>query len=107
MNCKQGDIALVTSGASAGIMVTCLEALPVGWQRDDLPRGYHQPISVEAGPLWRVDRPIDWGHTPESRRYRLPTRLCVVPDKFLMPIRPNDDQDEAHEIEPVRAHDCT
>ncbi len=99
MNCRKGDLALVLSGPSAGQMVTCLESLPAGWQRDDLPpairqRGGRQQIAESAGALWRVDREIEWGETAESRRYGLPTRMHVVPDRALMPIRPDGESDQ-------------
>jgi len=76
-----------------GKMVTCLELLPAGWARDDLPRGYSQQISRKVGPLWRVDRLIDWGKTEESQKFGFPTSLRVIPDGALMPIRPGPDKD--------------
>ena len=89
MNCKQGDLALILWGPSQGQAVTCLEALPAGFLRDDLPRGIRQQIHEQAGPLWRVDRLIEWGESPESRRYRFSTSLRIAPDRALMPISPD------------------
>ena len=80
MKCKQGDLARVICGPDAGKVVTCLEALPPGWRRDDLPPFIDQRIAEEAGPLWRVDRRIDWGEK----------RLYFAPDKALMPITPDE-----------------
>lgn len=91
MNCRKDDLALVIAGASTGVMVTCLELLPAGWQRDDLPRGFRQRLPLEAGPLWRVDRPIQWENPDENRRYGISTVMHVIPDYALMPIRPDAD----------------
>lgn len=77
MNCKQGDLALIICGQSQGQAVTCLEALPEGFRRDDLPRGINQRISEDEGPLWRLDRPIEWGDL---------LYLAIAPDAVLMPI---------------------
>lgn len=105
MNCKQGDLALVIAGWDAGKTVTCLEALPAGWVRDDLPRGYRQPILAELGPLWRVDRLIEWDASDEShiRKRGVSTAIHVIPDSALMPIRPEPDEDELPAKVPVRA----
>lgn len=82
LNCNRGDLALVIEGLDAGKMVTCLEPLPAGFTRDDLPPGWpSQKIHEEAGPLWRVDRPLAWG---EPEPY-----IRLAPDKYLMPIRPD------------------
>lgn len=78
MNCQQGDLALVIAGPDTGKAVTCLEALPPGWERDDLPPGTHQSIHESVGPLWRVDRHMNWGDAS----------LRVAPDWALMPITP-------------------
>lgn len=86
MNCKQGDLAMIKNGPIAGTMVTCLELLPAGWYRDDLPRGISQQMDEAAGPLWRVDRPI-----PCEAPFAPGGCLYVVPDKYLMPIRPEPD----------------
>lgn len=97
LNCKQGDLALVIAGPSAGITVTCLQALPAGWWRDDLPararqRGARQQIEPAVGPLWRVDRTIQWETPVENRRHGISTEMYVVPDNALMPIRPEPDE---------------
>ena len=100
MNCKRGDLALVIAGPSTGLAVTCLEALPAGWWRDDLPaklrmRGARQQIEPAVGPLWRVERLIEWGWaTPEGQKLGLPGSVCVVPDYALLPIRPEPDKDD-------------
>lgn len=57
--------------------MTCLEALPAGFRRDDLPSGFEQRIDDKEGPLWRVDRPIEWGDL---------LYLPIAPDAVLMPI---------------------
>ena len=80
MNCRQGDLALVTRGPNAGKVVTCLEVLPPGFERDDLPPNVHQEIDAAEGPLWRTDRPLDWGDL---------VFIHLAPDAVLMPIRPD------------------
>jgi hypothetical protein len=85
LRCKQGDLALVIAGPDAGMLLTCLEPLPVGFERDDLPRGIRQRISEDAGPLWRVDRAITW---------HVGVHLYVAPDRALMPIRPEPDREQ-------------
>ena len=89
MNCKQGDLALVIDGGpNAGMMVTCLEWLPAGSRRDDLPPFITQHFEESLGPLWRVDRFLTWGAT----------KIRIAPDKYLMPIRPDSaGSDEALE----------
>ena len=87
MNCKKGDLAIVISGEpNVGKLVACLCLLQPGAWRDDLPPGVRQQISPDAGPLWRVDRPIGWGPTGA-------VALFLVPDQVLMPIRPLPDGD--------------
>jgi hypothetical protein len=91
MRCRQGDIALVIDGArkDLGKMVTCLEPVPAGFYRDDLPPGTRQQIDPTLGPLWRVDRPISWGDQGQAL-------MRLAPDSALMPIRPEaDGEDEA------------
>jgi hypothetical protein len=77
MNCKQGDLAIILYGPAAGLVVTCLEALAPGFQRDDLPAGVEQQIDESSGPLWRIDRAVEWGDL---------LYLHLVPDNVLMPI---------------------
>ena len=95
MNCRKGDLALVISGPSTGTLITCLELLPAGWNRDDLPRGVTQQIDEAAGPLWRTDRSIDWGAPEQNLRHGISTAMHVVPDRALMPIRPEPDETPA------------
>jgi hypothetical protein len=66
-----------------GKIVRCLELLPPGFKRDDLPPGLHQAIDASEGSLWRTDRPLDWGDLVMIR---------LAPDAALMPIRPNAPQ---------------
>jgi hypothetical protein len=96
LNCKQGELALVMSGPSTGQLVTCLAALPAGFQRDDLPRGTDQQICETAGPLWRIDRPLEWGDL---------IYLYLAPDRALMPIRPLGDGQEMDPIAEVAETD--
>jgi hypothetical protein len=100
LRCKQGDLALVIAGEhNVGMVVHCLEPLPAGFWRDDIPwelrqRGARQQIAPEAGPLWRVDRPIQWGTTQGNLKHGVSTVMYVVPDKALMPISPPDETTE-------------
>lgn len=87
MNCQQGDLALVIAGPDTGKAVTCLEALPAGWERDDLPAGTYQRIDESVGPLWRVDRTLDWGTE----------FLCIAPDWALMPVSHDSMQPAKHD----------
>jgi hypothetical protein len=88
MNCKQGDLAIVVDGSpNAGMMVTCLESLPAGFRRDDLPPFITQHFEESLGPLWRVDRFLRWGAT----------RIRIAPDRYLMPIRPDSSDLESVE----------
>jgi hypothetical protein len=78
MNCKQGDLAIVTCGPNGGKIVTCLELMPAGSNR----------INEANGPLWRVDRPMEYHR---CRAPDVPAYLYLVPDRALMPIRPEAD----------------
>ena len=74
LNCKQGDLALVIRGSRVnnGRLVTCLELLPLGSCN----------TSLSVGPLWRVDRELEWEN--ELGKFL----GYAVPDSALMPIRP-------------------
>lgn len=77
MNCKQGDLALVICGPDRGQIVKCLEQLPAGFRRDDLPPECEQRIDEKEGPLWRLDRLLEWGDL---------VYMAIAPDSVLMPI---------------------
>ena len=83
MNCKKGDLALVvrSSAANNGKLVTCLELLAAASCN----------TSVEDGPLWRIDRELEW----ESPLGAFPG--FVVPDWALMPLRPDPDFANSHD----------
>ncbi|HWG75355.1 MAG TPA: hypothetical protein VN660_01005 [Steroidobacteraceae bacterium] len=83
MNCKQGDLALVirSNSANIGKFVTCLELLPAGSCN----------ACVEDGPLWRIDRELEW----DSTLGKFPGYL--VPDWALMPIRPSPERRPSEE----------
>jgi hypothetical protein len=83
LNCECGDLALVIDGPSTGKLVTCIELLPAGAPVENLPFGWELTIDESVGPLWRVDRFIVW---PERHTMHL------VPDKALMPVRPEPDE---------------
>ncbi|HWG75562.1 MAG TPA: hypothetical protein VN660_02080 [Steroidobacteraceae bacterium] len=55
MNCKPGDLALVVAGPSANVgkIVRCLELLPAGFERDDLPEGVRQCIRDKPAVMCR------------------------------------------------------
>jgi hypothetical protein len=72
LRCKQGDLALVVlgTGTNLGKLVTCLEALPAGACN----------VEQSAGPLWRVDRPLEFeNELGKAEGY-------LAPDDALMPI---------------------
>ncbi len=52
MNCRPGDLAIVirSSAANNGKAVTCLELVSAASLN----------ISPEEGPLWRIDRELEW-----------------------------------------------
>lgn len=77
MNCKKGDLALVLCGPNAGRLVTCLEALPAGHRLEHQPPNVHQYVDKAEGPLWRVDRDLEWGDL---------LYVPLAPDAVLMPI---------------------
>lgn len=83
MNCKEGDLAWVTSGSpmNAGKVVKCLKFI-----------GPDANVTVQKKPvddLWEVDKDMDLvkDGAVVQRRYMV--------DQFLRPIRPaNGDYDE-------------
>lgn len=95
MNCKPGDMAIVTSSrANAGKTVTCVRLMPDGaalTTRADGASFY----AAAAGPIWFIDRPLVWDHVCEDLPY--------APDKYLMPIRPDADGLHVRESDEVTA----
>ena len=82
MNCKPGDLALVIHSMDQGKMVQCIELL-----RIPLPEAGATQFAPGLGPVWKVDRPMQW------RSHNGPRYLtCMMLDKFLMPIRPEPDE---------------
>jgi hypothetical protein len=86
MNCKQGDLALCVrsrTGRCVGRTFTCLSLVPE-WE---LEANFVRKI---WWPVWAVDSSIMW----QSKRFNW------VPDSFLMPINPrDDDQVQAESLE--------
>jgi hypothetical protein len=76
MNCKQGDLARVihSNATNVGKLVRCLELLPASSCN----------VNAEEGPLWRVDREMEWD---SPLGCIIPS--CLAPDWALMPIRPD------------------
>lgn len=74
VNCRPGDLAIVirSSAANNGKAVTCLELVSAASLN----------ISPEEGPLWRIDRELEWEN--ELGKFQ----GSVVPDWALMPIGP-------------------
>ena len=86
MNCRAGDLALVTWTADAGKLVTCLRL-------EDPP----VPIPEHArGKVWLIDRETRWYGTSGTE-----LSMPYCPDEFLMPIRP--DAAQATETEALAA----
>jgi hypothetical protein len=74
LNCKQGDLALVLGGRNVGKVVTCLELLAAGAEY----------VDESAGPLWRVDRPLEY----LNEALGMTANKYLAPDRLLMPIEP-------------------
>lgn len=74
MNCKQGDLAVIVNGRSAGSIRVCVERYDGPWQES------------EYCPGWRLDRPIV-GSDGRLWFFRA--------DMHMRPIRDNDGDDES------------
>ena len=74
LNCKQGDLALVIGGRNVGKVVICLELLPAG----------SQYVDETAGPLWRVDRALEY----LNEALGMTANKYLAPDRILMPLNP-------------------
>jgi hypothetical protein len=74
MNCKQGDLAIVVSGAAVGFVVTCIERYDGPWFEQDHAIG------------WRVDIPLP--------KLLGGSRQPFILDSALRPIRPGEGEDE-------------
>lgn len=90
MNCRPGDTALIMHGDQAGQSVTCERLFRLG----DFPGFWPR---LELGPVWVVDRQCTW-RDDESGKFEM---YPAVPDKFLMPIRPDEMRNEQHALEVV------
>ena len=75
MNCKPGDLALVIGGRNVGKVVICLELLPAG----------SQYVDETAGPLWRVDRALEY----LNEALGMTANKYLAPDRLLMPLKPD------------------
>lgn len=85
MNCKPGEMAMIIRGKNAGTVLTCLELLVDGCTMPHAGGAVH---IANLEPLWRVDRKLPW-------RSNIGTRALwpLCPDRILMPIRPQRDED--------------
>jgi len=73
MNCKQGDLAIVMSGASSGVVVICVAPYCGPW-RDS---------SYQLG--WEIDRPLLKSSGKREKYFA---------DRHLRPIRDTPGEDE-------------
>ena len=81
MNCKEGDLALVIGGRNVGKVVICLELLPAG----------SQYVDETAGPLWRVDRALEY----LNEALGMTANKYLAPDRILMPLNPSSAEPHA------------
>jgi hypothetical protein len=81
MNCKQGDLAMVVGGCvgtQVGKIVNCIRLLALE----------EHTVPLDAGPVWLVDAQMAF-----SDRVTWANSLHPwVPDRFLMPINPRNDE---------------
>ena len=99
MNCKPGDLAVVTTGYQKGQLCECLESeYSINWI---LPDRNIKPISI-MGVWWAVKwiGPVLAIHTDGS--LRKPKGLPMMPDSWLKPL-PGipDDVEETDDLEVV------
>ena len=91
MNCRPGDLAIVTAGRAAGMMVTCVELLSVGTRVAVIGAvGYVQVAPTDR--LWRLDRRIPFEFTPDGSTIY----ADISQDDYLLPIRPQSDDVAQH-----------
>jgi hypothetical protein len=97
MNCKQGELAIITSKAgNLGLLVETIEFMgehPTHGTNDFGPMHWHK----DKGPCWLVktigsplkfwDDKCGWVEYP----------VAPYPDKFLRPIRPGELEDETED----------
>lgn len=110
MNCRPGDLAIVTAGRAAGMMVTCVELLSVGTRIEVVganggvgtvgmngPTGIVGYVKVTpADRLWRLDRRIPFEFTADGSTIY----ADISQDDYLLPIRPHpDDVAQRNEVE--------
>lgn len=96
MNCKPGDMAIVLGNSTeTGKFVTCIELVPTGVRlcATEPADGRSSYAAEEYGPLWQIDRALEWDGI----------WACYVPDKYLMPIRPDADGIHVSERDEVTA----
>jgi hypothetical protein len=82
MNCQAGDLAIIVRGRQAGHMVNCIALAP-------------SPVFIggceilDYGPVWIVDREVNWCLVKDGMGIPNTTeKAFVVPDRYLVPIRP-------------------
>lgn len=83
LNCKNGNMAIVISGPSAGAIVTCLELYPAG-SKMFVP-GFG--LGTFYRPHWRIDRALPT--TGMAGR-----AVDLKADECLRPLRDTDGDDE-------------
>lgn len=83
MNCKPGDLAIITrsiTGKVVGNVVSCIRILD----------RHEHSAKDKYGPMWLVDREFGWTRNGSDDRTQ---RQPWWPDMWLLPINPLDDQE--------------
>lgn len=88
MNCKQGDLAIITRSVAGnnGKVLTCLRLATT----EDLEKTGHRE-KVKKIPIWVTDAPI-------KTRYG---NFCFAPDSILTPLRGDLSNDEVDTETPI------
>lgn len=82
MNCKPGDLAIITQGRDSGKIVQCLHIASEPELKELHP---HKDFL----PVWAIDQHVRW-HRPSGAKVVAP--FC--PDRLLKPLRDNPGEDE-------------
>jgi len=87
MRCKPGDLALVVGGKlNLGKMVQCIRVFEGDTYRGIT--GFNK-----TNPYWILDREVVW-----KNMFGELIKIDMLPDNYLMPIRPPDDYDFGDEL---------